>query len=94
MATQLAVDLKSGGMKANGFATPTEDRAPQKMIVPPRRVIPIVFLPGIMGSNLRVSDQRQKELGNSNNSVWLPDKVGEVGSLLYTGPWRRRRVSR
>jgi pimeloyl-ACP methyl ester carboxylesterase len=92
MATQLAVDLKSGGKKANGFATPTEDRAPQKMIVPPRRVIPIVFLPGIMGSNLRVSDQRQKELGNSNNSVWLPDKVGEVGSLLYTGPARRQRL--
>ncbi|MGW8389322.1 hypothetical protein [Pseudoduganella sp. HUAS MS19] len=90
MATQLSVDLKSGGTKAKGFVTPTEDRAPQIMVVPPKRVIPIIFLPGIMGSNLRVNADRQKQLGNSNNSVWLPDKVDEVGSLLYTGPSRRQ----
>lgn len=90
MATQLSIDPKSGGMKAKGFATPTDDRMPQIMVVPPKRVIPIIFLPGIMGSNLRVNTDRQKQLGNSNNSVWLPDKVDEVGSLLYTGPSRRQ----
>lgn len=90
MATQLEVDLKSGGRKAQGFVTPTEDKAPQTMVVPPKRVIPVIFLPGIMGSNLRVSTERQKQLGNANNSVWLPDKVDEVGSLAFTGPARRQ----
>lgn len=92
MTTQLAVDFHSGMVKANGFSTPAEDKSPQKMVIPPRRVIPIIFLPGIMGSNLRVSDRRQKELKNTNNAVWQPDKVAEVGSLLYTGPTRRQRL--
>lgn len=90
MATQLESYLQSGGVKAYGFATPKEDKAPQVVRVPPKRVIPIIFLPGIMGSNLRVNPQRQSDLGNANNAVWRPGKVGEVASLLYGGPTRRQ----
>jgi pimeloyl-ACP methyl ester carboxylesterase len=90
MATQLGTIFQPGGITATGFATPKEDKTPQLVRVPPKRVIPIVFLPGIMGSNLRVSPKRQKELKISNNSVWRPDKVKEVGSLLYSGPTRRQ----
>lgn len=92
MATQLSVEFNLSGTKATGFATPREDKTPQVMRVPPRRIIPVVFLPGIMGSNLRVSSQRQKELKLSNNAVWRPDKVKEVGSLLCSGPSRRQRL--
>lgn len=44
------------------------------MVVPPRRVIPIVFLPGIMGSNLRMNAKMQKALKKDNNIAWRPDR--------------------
>jgi len=91
MSTQAVVDTKSGGTKAQGFATPKEDRTPQKMKVPPNRVIPIVFIPGIMGSNLRVTSRRQREEDISNNAVWRPDKVDEVSSLMWKSAATRQR---
>jgi pimeloyl-ACP methyl ester carboxylesterase len=65
------------GREAEGFVTPSQDRNPQVMSIPPKRVIPIVFLPGIMGSNLRMSAQRQREMGKDNNIAWRPDRKGE-----------------
>lgn len=91
MSTQITVDTESGGTTAQGFATPKEDKAPQRMRVPPNRVIPIVFIPGIMGSNLRVTSRRQREENISNNAVWRPDKVGEVGSLVWKSNATRQR---
>lgn len=91
MSTQIAVEASSGGNKAHGFATPKEDKAPQKMSVPPNRVVPIVFIPGIMGSNLKVTSRRQHEEGLTNNAVWRPDKVGEVGSLMWKSNAARQR---
>ncbi|MGW8389368.1 esterase/lipase family protein [Pseudoduganella sp. HUAS MS19] len=90
MATSLLTEMQSGTLKAKGFATPSEDKSPQHVRVPPRKVIPVVFLPGIMGSNLRVTSQRQRLLNNANNAVWRPDKVKEVGSLSIYGPTRRQ----
>lgn len=37
------------------------------------RVIPVIFLPGIMGSNLRMSPARQTQLNQKNNIAWRPD---------------------
>jgi hypothetical protein len=88
MATKLAIS--SDGKKARGYATPKEDTNPQQMMVPPRRVIPIIFLPGIMGSNLRMSSSRQAKLKVGNNAAWRPDKVTEIGSLGYSGAARRQ----
>jgi hypothetical protein len=90
MATFLAVDLDAGGLRAQGYATPKEDKAPQVMRVPPRRAIPIVFLPGIMGSNLRMSAQRQRELDKGNNIAWRPDRLNEVTEFLEASPARRQ----
>jgi pimeloyl-ACP methyl ester carboxylesterase len=62
--------------KAEGFATPKQDKRPQCARFLPKRVLPIVFLPGIMGSNLRMSVERQKELGQKDNIAWRPDSLG------------------
>lgn len=63
------------GRVAHGFVTPAADRIPQVMSIPPRRVLPIIFLPGTMGSNLRMSAARQEKLKKSNNLAWRPDHL-------------------
>jgi broad specificity phosphatase PhoE len=62
--------------KADGFATPKQDKKPQCARMLPKRVLPIIFLPGIMGSNLRMSEQRQQELRQKDNIAWRPDGLG------------------
>lgn len=62
--------------KAEGFATPKQDKKPQCARMLPKRVLPIIFLPGIMGSNLRMSAERQKELKQKDNIAWRPDALG------------------
>ena len=50
------------GKVAQGFITPKQDKLPQVHAIPPKRVLPIIFIPGIMGSNLRMSAARQAQL--------------------------------
>lgn len=42
------------------YLTPTSDAVRHDVKLPPRKIIPVIFLPGVMGSNLRLSKQRQK----------------------------------
>lgn len=67
-----------GGKLAQGFITPRQDKMPQVHSVPPKRVVPIIFIPGIMGSNLRMSSDRQARLGKKNNIAWRPDNILET----------------
>lgn len=90
MATQLAVHAEPNGVRAQGCCTPKEDRTPQKMCVPPKRVLPIIFLPGIMGSNLRMNAQRQAMLKKSNNIAWRPDRKGEALAMVTATAARRQ----
>jgi broad specificity phosphatase PhoE len=62
--------------KAEGFVTPQQDKKPQCARMLPKRVLPIIFLPGIMGSNLRMSAERKKELRQKDNIAWRPDNLG------------------
>lgn len=62
--------------KAEGFATPKQDKKPQCARMLPKRVLPIIFLPGIMGSNLRMSAERQHEIEQKDNIAWRPDSLG------------------
>lgn len=87
----LPVNLNKGGKSTTGIATPKSDKRPQIMSVPPRRVVPIVFIPGIMGSNLRLSETRQKELGNSDNMAWNPDDKSTSGALINASPATRQK---
>jgi hypothetical protein len=63
------------GKMAQGFVTPNQDRSPQVHSIPSKRLMPIIFIPGIMGSNLRMSSDRQKQLNKTNNIAWRPDNL-------------------
>jgi len=92
MKNQLPAKPETGGKKAQGFCTPKTDKNPQKMCVPPRRVIPIIFLPGIMGSNLRLKQKRQDLMRKKNNIAWRPDNTSEAIGLLRKGTPEQRQM--
>lgn len=68
--------------QTEGFVTPTEDKIAQVHSILPRRVLPIIFLPGIMGSNLRMKSVRQQEMNRNNNIAWRPDSLDQSKILL------------
>ncbi|HEY0489521.1 MAG TPA: hypothetical protein VGD30_08425 [Telluria sp.] len=68
--------------QTDGFLTPTEDKIAQVHSLLPRRVLPIIFLPGIMGSNLRMKPERQQDMGRENNIAWRPDSLDQSRVLL------------
>lgn len=83
MATRLnlPVDTRTqGNQRPAGFGTPKRDITPQVAHFAPRHVLPIIFLPGIMGSNLCItSEERMRQLGRSDsedNIAWRPDSLG------------------
>jgi len=88
--TILPINLDNGGREAEGFCTPHEDLLPQIMIIPPRRVLPIIFLPGIMGSNLRMSAERQRLMRKSNNIAWRPESKIASSKLIVASPATRQ----
>ena len=90
MGAKLPTYVDSGKSKAIGYTTPTEDKSPQTTRALPNRAIPIVFLPGIMGSNLRMSAERQQALGKGNNIAWRPDRKFEMLALLDASPADRQ----
>ena len=55
--------------------TQTSDTVRHDVKLPPRKVIPVIFLPGVMGSNLRLSKQRQEDLKRLDNRSWRPDDM-------------------
>lgn len=83
MATGATLPVKpeTGGKTAEGYSTPKADKLAQRMVIPPKRVLPIIFLPGIMGSNLRMSKERQELLKKSNNIAWRPEDKSESLAL-------------
>lgn len=73
---KLPIDpARQQGTVAQGFVTPKQDRMPQVQSIPPKRVLPIVFIPGIMGSNLRMNKERQLKLALKSNIAWRPDHL-------------------
>ncbi len=67
------------------WMTPTDDAIRHDVTVPPNKVIPIVFLPGVMGSNLRMAKTRQDELVRNDNMAWKADDIGSVDALTGSG---------
>jgi len=67
------------------------DKVRHDVVVPPGKVIPVIFLPGVMGSNLRMSKRRQnnKEMNRTDNRAWRPDDLlsgsGQVDVLAGNG---------
>jgi hypothetical protein len=65
--------------------TDTSDTVRHDVTVPPGKVIPVIFLPGVMGSNLRMSKKRQDELKREgDNRAWRPDDMLSVSAGAAT----------
>jgi hypothetical protein len=61
--------------------TATSDTVRHDVTVPPGKVIPVIFLPGVMGSNLRMSKKRQDELKRDDNRAWRPDDMVSLAGI-------------
>jgi pimeloyl-ACP methyl ester carboxylesterase len=72
---------KDGTQIGEGCLTPGEIKTLDTFGVLPKRVIPIIFLPGIMGTNLRLTPERQEEMGRKDNIAWHPDD--SIGMLAF-----------
>ena len=81
---------KSGRQYAEGFCTPKGFDTEQHASFLPERVIPVIFLPGIMGSNLRMTAERQTQLKKKNNIAWRPDNKGESVGMGGMKPRERQ----
>jgi len=68
------------------YMTDTSDTIRHDVKVPPGKVIPVIFLPGVMGSNLRMSKKRQIELNRKDdNRAWRPDDMLGLYDQAKTG---------
>ncbi|RPE74786.1 esterase/lipase family protein [Vulcaniibacterium tengchongense] len=84
---------ESGRPVARPRLTPNQDQRDKVCLMPPEAVIPVVFLPGIMGSNLKAKD--------GGRAVWRPPNMDGVGAILsalgqlfsywFKGPATRQR---
>lgn len=64
-------------MEGEFHLTPVDTEQRETVFMaPPNRVIPVIFLPGVMGSNLRMSRARKKDLKSKNDIAWRPDNLG------------------
>lgn len=77
--------------ETEGFFTPVEDVIAQVHSVLPKRVLPIIFLPGIMGSNLRMTPERQRQMRRKSNIAWRPDSLAQSRILLNGNAAMRQR---
>lgn len=67
--------------------TPTEDCRPKTLLASRPAPLPIVFLPGIMGSNLRNKESKES-VWRPPNQTWAPGDVLRAIGALFT--WGRR----
>lgn len=65
--------------------TETTDTIRHDVVVPPDKVIPVIFLPGVMGSNLRMSKVRQERLERKDNRAWRPDDISKTDVVRGEG---------
>lgn len=79
-----------GRVSASSISSPTDNTVRARVYAPPPDVLPILFVPGIMGSNLRArqkveisqspgSTTRKKTLVEARAPVWLVDNAVSFG---------------
>ncbi|WP_198116682.1 esterase/lipase family protein [Massilia rhizosphaerae] len=64
------------------YLTEIEDKVRHDVKVPPGKIIPVIFLPGVMGSNLRMTKKRQDELKRTDNRAWRPDDLVSASGTI------------
>lgn len=83
---------EDGMQSAEISTTPHEDKVGCEIHVLPSKVIPIIFLPGIMGSNLKLKAARQAKLEKDNNISWRPEATLEALAMINDDPARRQQI--
>ncbi|AYQ87512.1 esterase/lipase family protein [Burkholderia gladioli] len=69
--------------------SPTSMTTRAECLMHPDRIIPVIFVPGIMGSNLKSKDVTQsKKIAN----IWRPDLTGAVTKIIGLNPAGRKKV--
>lgn len=88
---QVGTDGKLAGKSS---LTPAAMKTRGAIAVPPRKVIPVIMVPGIMGTNLRAKikpsneSERNKEL-NPGRPAWSPPN-GTMAGLSEASTWENR----
>jgi pimeloyl-ACP methyl ester carboxylesterase len=83
---------KDGSLVAHTVATPKSFKVRALLEVPPEKVVPIIFIPGLMGSNLRMrGDATLPPAGGvrPGDPVWRPPN-GAMDCVTEVWNWSRR----
>lgn len=83
---------EDGTQSADIQTTPHEDKVGCEMHVLPSKVIPVIFLPGIMGSNLKLSPARQQKLEKDTDISWRPEATLETLAMINDDPAARQQI--
>lgn len=72
---------ENNNLKFTSQTTPTENETICRVTIPPKYVCPVIFIHGIMGSNL---------INKNGDKVWFPPNgsLSGLGSAIYGGVWR------
>ena len=90
------IPLSNGGWQVNSFMSSVDFTLRGLGLVPPNKIIPVIVVPGIMGTNLRaklkprlgrVEDERNKMVG-PGQTVWRPPN-GQSEGLNAARVWDR-----
>jgi len=87
LSTQIQAD---GTQVAQASSTPRNDQRGCEVHVLPNRTIPVVFIPGIMGSHLKLTPQRQAELKKTTDVSWRPEATMETLAVIFKSPAQRQ----
>ncbi|NRF84646.1 hypothetical protein HQ619_11930 [Burkholderia gladioli] len=69
--------------------SPTSMTTRAECLMHPDRIIPVIFVPGIMGSNLKTKDVKKSR--NIVN-IWRPDLTNAVTTIIGLNPAGRKEV--
>lgn len=91
---------RDGSLVAHTVATPTSFKVRARVSIGSRKVIPVIFVPGIMGSNLRVRTDHKPRDGDvlkPGEAAWrppngLPDAYLEAAKWDGRSPATRQRI--
>lgn len=81
-----------GSLRATTILSPKACNTRASIAVPPNKVIPVIFVPGIMGSNLCATRDTKKHpntLLKPGEAAWRPPNGAEEG-LKQASLWKRR----
>lgn len=83
---------EDGMQSADIETTQHEDKVGREIHVLPSKVIPIIFLPGIMGSNLKLKPARQAELEKDSDISWRPEATLETLAMINEDTASRQKI--